>query len=869
MLVVRGVAAAVFVVACVVGTPAQERSGAPAPAGDQRLDRMLADLQRRGLKIIFSSVVVTPDMRVPGPLAPGTDQRALDVLLAAHGLVARPGPGGTLVIVRDSHQRASPRPVPNASPARASVPAEGDAAAAPTAPRYTETIQVDDRESRLASAGPAAVSRSGDEVRTLAGGFASVHQSIQALPGVTATDELGGRIAVRGGAPDENLTVVDGIEIESPFRLSVAAEDLAMVGLGSRFHADTIDRVEFSPGAFDVRYGDRLSSLLVVTHREGSEARRLGGAASVNLADVNVLVEGRLPGRAQGSWLVGSRRAVFAGAAFGAIGHSLPRSQDLQVRTSWRPRTDQRVTFAWLSTRERSRPVENGADAGQTAVVQHAMASVTLESVIGRRASSRTVLWSSRLSDELHAFERSYDNSRGANAMGSIGQGGLFQFQLERRAVVRTAGVRQDVSIVAAARHALDLGVEIRRLDTTWAWRIAGDRSLQQANASSIRLGLGLPDAFDSSRDVVRLGAWVQDRWQVTSRAALQPGIRIDRSSMTRETTMSPRVTGSVDLGRRWRTDAAVRWHAQSPGYEKTLEADYFLDLSRERASVLTSERALHLVAGVERRWGAGWFSRVDVYRRRSSRLLVGRVETDQERLARLASYDVPDALRPFVPRGAAITIVPANDGAGLARGVEVSVARARDSSGRRVAGWASYSFARAHETAYGVTYPADYDRRHALTAAATVRVGPQIDLALTGRWATGLPRTPVHGIQLALVPDAGDADADGNRSERVPLRDEAGLPMFQPSFGDFSRMNSARRPTFGRLDGRLMYRPPVWAGRWQVSLDLVNLLNRSNVAQIDTVLVLDPASTPPSVIEVPGDAGIPFLAIVGARVSF
>ena len=71
------------------------------------------------------------------------------------------------------------------------------------------------------------------EVRALAGGFENIFRTLQALPGVAGTDELGSRIAVRGGSPDQNLTIMDGIEIHNPYRLIFPSEDLAMVGLAS------------------------------------------------------------------------------------------------------------------------------------------------------------------------------------------------------------------------------------------------------------------------------------------------------------------------------------------------------------------------------------------------------------------------------------------------------------------------------------------------------------------------------------------------------------------------------------------------------------------------------------------------------------
>ena len=70
------------------------------------------------------------------------------------------------------------------------------------------------------------------------------------------------RIAVRGGGPDENLTVMDGVEIHNPYRL---------FGLTSAFNPETVESFELSAGGFGAAYGDRLSSLLVVQNREGSE----------------------------------------------------------------------------------------------------------------------------------------------------------------------------------------------------------------------------------------------------------------------------------------------------------------------------------------------------------------------------------------------------------------------------------------------------------------------------------------------------------------------------------------------------------------------------------------------------------------------
>ena len=127
-------------------------------------------------------------------------------------------------------------------------------------------------------------------------------------------------------------------------------------------------------------------------------------------------------------------------------------------------------------------------------------AALTFESSVGPRGFSRTVASLSRLTDTFGAFERSLDNSRGANTADSIAAGGLLEFQSFRDIAVRDLALRQEFVFRPSVKHGLDFGVESHRLDTRWAWRNSGDRGLQQPNGSSVRLGSSLPDLLDSSR---------------------------------------------------------------------------------------------------------------------------------------------------------------------------------------------------------------------------------------------------------------------------------------------------------------------------------------------------------------------------------
>ena len=149
------------------------------------------------------------------------------------------------------------------------------------------------------AAAPATARVAPVEVLRTPGALDNVYRTLQTLPGVAATEEFGSRLAVRGGSPDQNLTVMDSVEIHDPYRL---------FGLTSAFNPETIQRFELSTGGFSAQYGDRLSSLLVVENRDGTRDEAFGGSASLSITDANLVVEGRLPGKAVGSWLVTGRR---------------------------------------------------------------------------------------------------------------------------------------------------------------------------------------------------------------------------------------------------------------------------------------------------------------------------------------------------------------------------------------------------------------------------------------------------------------------------------------------------------------------------------------------------------------------------------
>jgi len=707
------------------------------------------------------------------------------------------------------------------------------------------------------AAAPATASVAPVEVLRTPGALDNVYRTLQTLPGVAATEEFGSRLAVRGGSPDQNLTVMDGVEIHDPYRL---------FGLTSAFNPETIQRFELSTGGFSARYGDRLSSLLVVENRDGTRSEALAGSASLSITDANLVLEGRLPGKAVGSWLVTGRRTYYDLVASRITNQEFPAFADLQAKGVWQTAPGRTLTVFGLRSRQDAaiQIDEDDARGEFQDDTENDLAWARFDTSIGARGQSHTV---AGYSDTRSTFgvDASFENtSRRSNAPREESYG-TANVAFNRALSVKDVSLRQEL-VFALGTHVVETGLEAHRLSTALRFEIAGDRNPGAANGSSVQGGAGLPDLLESAQVSTRAGAWIQDTFPVGSRGSLQAGLRWDRPGATGETLFSPRLSASLGVGAATRVRAAAGLYTQSPGYEKLAQSDYVLDLTDQ--TVLRSERATQASAGVERDLPGGVSLKVEGYYKRFTDLLIGQLETQEARRARVARYDFPVDLQSSIPAGPLITTVPANDGRGQSYGFDVFLSRTSPPAGSRVSGWASYTWGRTTRDAYGWRYDFEYDRRHAFTTVAAYRFTPRWELASTIRVASGFPRTAPLGVRVAAIADLADRDDDGVTDELLPDRDTVGRLVYEVDLGNVANINQARLPVFARVDLRATWRPRGAAGRWELYAEIINLLNRKNAGALDPRLEYDPTADRPRIIE-QRDQSIPRLPTVGIRFKF
>lgn len=103
------------------------------------------------------------------------------------------------------------------------------------------------------------------------GGDADIIKAIQVLPGVITTGDQGGQVYIRGGAPIQNLVLLDGMIIYNPFH---------SIGFFSVFDVDIVQTADVHSAGFAAEFGSRNSAVMDIKTRDANRKRFAGKLTS-------------------------------------------------------------------------------------------------------------------------------------------------------------------------------------------------------------------------------------------------------------------------------------------------------------------------------------------------------------------------------------------------------------------------------------------------------------------------------------------------------------------------------------------------------------------------------------------------------------
>jgi hypothetical protein len=131
-------------------------------------------------------------------------------------------------------------------------------------------------------------------------GEVDVLKVLQLLPGVQGGGEGQNGLYVRGGSPDQNLILLDGVPVYNVSHLG---------GFFSVFNGDAIKNVTLTKGGFPARYGGRLSSIIEINMKEGN-MKEFHGEGGIGIIASRLTLEGPII-KDKMSFMVSGRRTYL------------------------------------------------------------------------------------------------------------------------------------------------------------------------------------------------------------------------------------------------------------------------------------------------------------------------------------------------------------------------------------------------------------------------------------------------------------------------------------------------------------------------------------------------------------------------------
>lgn len=131
-----------------------------------------------------------------------------------------------------------------------------------------------------------------EEIKSNPGGSFDVSRVVQTLPGVGGSGGGASRndIIIRGGAPNENVYYMDGIEIPVLNHFQTQGSSGGAQGI---LNVSFIEDVKLSSSAFDAKYDNALASTFIISQRQGNP-EKVAGNVRVSFTEAVATLEGPL-----------------------------------------------------------------------------------------------------------------------------------------------------------------------------------------------------------------------------------------------------------------------------------------------------------------------------------------------------------------------------------------------------------------------------------------------------------------------------------------------------------------------------------------------------------------------------------------------
>ena len=580
-------------------------------------------------------------------------------------------------------------------------------------------------------------------------GESDVIKTIQLLPGVQGGLEGFSGSYVRGGGPDENLLLLDGIPVYN-------AEH--MLGIFSMFQPEAIKKMTLIKGAFPARYGGRISSIVDVRTNDGNLYETSGNIGISMLAD-KFHLEGPL-------WKGKTSYSISARGMHTAFLKPMLKALKFDGNYYFYD-LDAKLTH-WVNERNRLYlNVYNGMDnlhykhaEKQQYTLPNSPVQSTNNASMGMRWGNTVAAlrWNHILSGQLFSNTTlAYNRYRFVTVTDLLmeeRQGNTVMdknyYSFDYRSGMRDWVLKTDLDYFPSTRHKLHFGgsYTLHRFipETSSIARQVNDAATQVDTSwrSSILVQIGH-----------EFSLYAEDEIQLSDALALNPGVHASLFNTQGKSywALEPRMSAKWAFAQGWSTKAAYSRMSQYvhllSSSQMSLPIDLWVPITRNIAPEVSSQYSLGLYYGGIR----GWEFSLEAYFK------------DMDNVV-----EYKDGVSFFLNSVGWENKV--ETGRGRAMGIELFVEKTMG----KTTGWLGYTLSKSDRIFptinAGKSFPFRYDRRHNINLVLNHRFSKKFDMSTTWTYASG-GVTTLGERTVAMSSPTGEV----YEAEHVPSRNNFRLP--------------------------------------------------------------------------------------------
>jgi outer membrane receptor for ferrienterochelin and colicin len=571
-------------------------------------------------------------------------------------------------------------------------------------------------------------------------GEADVLKAIQLMPGVQGGNEGFTGLYVRGGGPDENLILLDGVPIYNVDH---------MLGILSVFQTEAVKKVTLYKGSFPARYGGRVSSIVDIRTNDGN-MKETHGTIGVGALTEKFHLEGPII-KDKLSYSISARglHTIFFDPIIRYFGKKFDDESDvyanyffydLNGKISWRPTEKDRFFLGSYNGRDQM----NVRFTEDESMFSDKDGFNKTKVGIGWGNNVVSLRWNHVFSNQLFSNTTfAYNRYQMSMASGIKSQGRdydgmryVYDIDIDYLSGIRDWSAKMDFDYVPSPQHLIKFGAEYvyhTFLPQTLSAVMFTQEGSEETHEEQ-KYGNTTPYRGHD------ISVYAEDDFSLGDHLTVNPGLHLALFNTDGKSywNLQPRVSAKYAWDGGWSVKTGYARMAQYvhllSSAQISLPVDLWVPITKDIKPVTSDQFS----AGVYFDGIKGWEFSVEGYYKSMHNILEYKDGTLM--LGSNAGWENKVEM-----------------GNGRAMGLEFF---AQKTAGA-LTGWVAYTLAKSDRQFpngtinLGERFPYKYDRRHNFNINANWQVGPRIDLSATFVFATGGTTTLPVGQTMTLQPDA------------------------------------------------------------------------------------------------------------------